>query len=98
MSWVWLVSGALGAIGLVGMLYKKTMLGIIVSIQMMVLGASVLFVATGSEAGTQTDGHSFAVFVIIGGLVQGIGGYALATRMFYLKNESTLSKIRELKR
>jgi NADH:ubiquinone oxidoreductase subunit K len=98
MSWTWLVSAALGAIGLIGLIYKKTMLGLIVSIQMMVLGAAVLFVLSGSETGAAAEGHSFGIFIVICGLAQTVGGYALATRMFYLKNDTALSELRSLKR
>jgi NADH:ubiquinone oxidoreductase subunit K len=98
MTFVWLLSGALGAIGLIGLIYKKTMLGLIVGIQIMILGAGALFVLSGSQSGMQTDGHSFAVFIVLGGLVQIVGGFALATRVFYLKNRTDVSDLRNLKR
>jgi NADH:ubiquinone oxidoreductase subunit K len=97
-NWTWMISAALGAIGLIGLIYKKTMLGLIVSIQVMVLGAAILFVLSGGEAGVAAEGHSFGVFIVICGLAQVVGGYALATRMFYLKNDATLSELRSLKR
>lgn len=95
---LWLVSAALGTIGMIGLIYKKTMLGMIVSIQMMVLGASVLFVLSGTESGAQLDGHVFAIFIVVGGIAQTAGAYALASRMFYLKNKTDVSELRELKR
>ena len=98
MNWGWAVSAALGGIGLAGLLYKKTMLGLIASIQLMVLGVGILFVFSGGEASMRMNGHSFAVFVVISGLVQSICGYALATRLFYLKNKTALSELRNLKR
>jgi NADH:ubiquinone oxidoreductase subunit K len=98
MNPVWLVPAALGAIGLVGLIYKKTILGLIVSIQVMVLGAAILFVLSGVTAGLPLEGHSFAVFIVFCGVLQSIGGYALATRMFYLRKRALVTELRELKR
>ena len=98
MNPVWLVPAALGAIGLVGLIYKKTILGLIVSIQLMVLGAAILFVLSGVAAGLPLEGHSFAVFIVFCGVIQSIGGYALATRMFYLRKRALVTELRELKR
>ena len=96
-DWIWIVSPALGAIGMIGLLYKKTMLGLIVSIQFMVLGACVLFVFSAAQA-MQMDGLAFAVLIVIAGLSQSIGSYALATRLFYLRNKTSVSELRSLKR
>lgn len=97
MDWLWIVSPALGGVGLIGLIYKKTMLGLIVSMQTMILGAAILFVFSASER-MQMDGLAFALFIVITGLVQSIGGYALATRLFYLKNGTSVSELRSLKR
>lgn len=98
MSLVWLLSGALGAIGIMGLIYKKTMLGLIVSIHVMLLGAAALFVLSGTESGMQIDGHSFGIFIVLGGAAQVVGGYALASRMFYLTSKTGVEDLRNLKR
>jgi len=101
MNPVWLVPASLGALGLIGLIYKKTILGLIVSIQLMVLGAAVLMVLSGVEAGLPLEGHSFAVFIVVSGVMQTVCGYALATRMFYLRRKTPgmeLRELRELKR
>lgn len=98
MNLVWILSGALGAVGLIGLIYKKTMLGLIVSIQLMILGGAALFVLAGHESGVPLDGFSFAAFIVFCGLAQTVGGYALATRMFYLKNKTSLNELRSLQR
>jgi NADH:ubiquinone oxidoreductase subunit K len=98
MNPVWLVPAALGAIGLIGLIYKKSVLGLIVSLQLMSLGAAVLFVLSGVEAGAPLEGHSFSILIVFSGVLQTVGGYALAARMFYLRKKASVTELRELKR
>jgi NADH:ubiquinone oxidoreductase subunit K len=96
-SLMWL-SAVLGGIGLFSLLYKKTILGLLVGIQLLTLGSTSLLVFAGASSGSFLEGHLFAFFIALSGLAQIAAGYALATRMFYLKGKTSLDELRSLKR
>jgi NADH:ubiquinone oxidoreductase subunit K len=96
-SLMW-VSAALGGVGLLALLYKKTILGLLVGTQLLMMGATTLLVFAGASAGALLEGHLFAFFIVLAGLAQMVAVYALATRMFYLKGKTSLDELRSLKR
>jgi NADH:ubiquinone oxidoreductase subunit K len=96
-SLMWL-SAALGGVGLFTLLYKKTLLGLLVGMQLLTLGATSLLVFAGASSGEILEGHLFAFFIVIAGVAQIVAGCALATRMFYLKSKTSLDELRTLKR
>lgn len=93
-----LISGLLGGLGLACVVSRKTLLGILVGIQLMVLGASMTFVLAGISSGARVSGHVVALFIVLGGVAQLVGGYALSVRLFYLKNKVEIHELRSLKR
>jgi NADH:ubiquinone oxidoreductase subunit K len=96
-SLMWL-SAALGGIGLMALLYKKTVLGLVVGMQLLTLGGTSLLVFAGASSGSSLEGHLFAFFIAVVGLAQMGAAYAVATRMFYLKGKTSLDELRSLKR
>jgi NADH:ubiquinone oxidoreductase subunit K len=96
-SLMWLPA-ILGGVGLFSLLYKKTILGLLVGIQLLTLGATSLLVFAGASSGSFLEGHLFAFFIALSGVGQIAAGYALATRMFYLKGKTSLDELRSLKR
>lgn len=91
------VAGVIGALGLVSILSRKTLLGVLIGIQILMLGASMMFVLAGISSGVRIEGHAVGFFVIIGGVAQLVAGYTLAIRMFYLKNKTEMQELRSLK-
>ena len=92
-----LVAGIIGGLGLVCMISRRTLLGLMVGIQLLVLGSTMIFVLAGISSGARVEGHLFGLFIALGGVAQLAGGYALAIRLFYLKNRSKMDELRSLK-
>lgn len=92
-----LVAGGIGALGLVCMIARRTLLGLMVGAQLLVLGSTMMFVLAGISSGQRVQGHLFGIFVALGGVAQLAGGYAIAIRLFYLKNRTRMDELRALK-
>lgn len=104
-----LVAGMIGGMGLVCVMSRRTLLGMMVGVQLLVLGASMIFVLSGiaaslgtAEAGpalgdARIQGHVVGLFIAIGGVAQLAAGYALVIRLFYLKNKIEINELRSLK-
>jgi NADH-quinone oxidoreductase subunit K len=92
-----LIAAALGGIGFACMLFRRTMLGMLIGIQLMVLGATMFFILAGVVSGAAIQGQLFGFFIILGGVAQIIVGYALAVRVFYLKKRVAMDELRTLK-
>lgn len=93
---IW-VAGLIGALGLVCIIYKRTLLGLLVGIHMLGLGSSVLFVFVGLLNGLNAKCYVFALFIILGGLAQLVVGYALGMRLFLIKKNTSLDDLQGLR-
>lgn len=94
---IWL-SGVIGGLGLACLIWRRTILGIMIGIQLLILGSTLVFVLAGISAGVRLEGHVVALFVTLGGVAQLVAGFALAVRLFYLRNKTDMSELRSLKR
>jgi NADH:ubiquinone oxidoreductase subunit K len=95
MMWLsWLIGG----VGLACLIWRKTLLGIMVGIQLLILGSTLVFVLAGISSGVRLEGHVVALFVVLGGVAQLVAGFALAVRLFYLRSKTEMSELRSLKR
>jgi NADH:ubiquinone oxidoreductase subunit K len=92
-----LVAGLIGALGLACVIARRTLLGVMVGVQLMVLGSTMMFVLAGISAGERVEGHLFGIFIALGGVAQLAGGYAIAIRLFYLKSRTKMDELRALK-
>lgn len=91
------VAAILGGMGLVCMLYRRTFLGILIGMQLLGLGASVIFILAGVSSGAVTQAHLFGLFIALGGIAQLVVGYALSVRFFYMKKRVEMEELRTLK-
>ncbi len=97
------VAGLIGAMGLVCVVSRRTLLGLLIGIQLMIIGATMMFVVAGIHAGTGPDGvarasgHVGGILIAVGGIAQLVAGFALAIRLFYLKNKIEMSDLKSLK-
>ena len=92
-----LIAGIIGGLGLACLISRQTMLGLLVGMQLLVLGATMIFVVAGISSGVRTEGHLFGFFVLLSGIAQLVGGYAIAIRLFYLKKRVRVDDLRSLK-
>ena len=94
MAWA---SALIGALGLVGIISRRTLLGTLVSIQVLILGATFAFVLAGITSSSRVEGSLFALFILLSGVAQLVSGYALTVRFFYLKKKTDMNELRPLK-
>ncbi len=92
-----LFSAVLGAMGLVSIVSRKSLLGVLVGVQLLVLGAGVAFVLSGISSEGRNEGHVFALFVVLGGVAQLVTGFAFAIRLYYLKRSIRMDHLRSLR-
>lgn len=91
------VAGLIGGLGLVAMISRRTLLGLLVGIQLLIIGSTMVFVISGLHSGLRVQGHIFGLFITLGGIAQLVVGYALAIRLFSLKKRISLDDLQALK-
>ncbi len=94
MMWV---AGIIGGLGLVCMISRKTLLGLLIGIQILVLGSTMMFVLAGISSDFRIQGYIFGFFITLGGVAQLVVGYSLAIRLFFLKKRISMDEIQALK-
>jgi NADH:ubiquinone oxidoreductase subunit K len=92
-----LIAGLIGGLGLVCMISRRTLLGLLIGMQLLVLGSTMMFVLAGVASGLRIDGCIFGMFITFGGVAQLVVGYALAIRLFFLKKKLSMEELQALK-
>ncbi|MCM2278028.1 MAG: NADH-quinone oxidoreductase subunit K [Oligoflexia bacterium] len=92
------VAGIIGGLGLVCIISRRTLLGILIGLQLLAIGAALVLVLAGVASGARVDGQVFGFLIVLSGLAQLAGGYALAVRFFYLKSKNDMEELRSLNR
>ena len=85
------------ALGLVCLMVRRTLIGALVGIQLLVLGASMNFVMSGIATDARQNGHIFALLIVLAGVAALSAGYAIAVRMFYLSEKVEMDELRTLR-
>ncbi len=85
MSYGLILAGILFVLGLAGLLMRRNLLFILVSIEIMLNGAGVAFVAAGSRWG-QPDGQIMFLFILAAAAAEVSVGLALLLRFFRQHN------------
>ncbi len=96
MNLLW-IAAAVGGIGLTCLVVRRTLLGVLIGAQLIILGATLMFVLTGIGTGHAAQGQVYALFTTMGGVAQLVAGTALAIRLFYLKRRTSLDDLKGLK-
>ena len=91
------LSAILVGLGLVNLLSRKTLIGVLMGVHLLCLGATLLFVAVGLSNGMPLEGHAFAIMIALGGMGQLVAGYAAAIRNYYLRSEAGMHGLKELR-
>jgi NADH:ubiquinone oxidoreductase subunit K len=92
-----IVAGLIGGLGLICILSKRTILGLLIGMQLLVLGSSLMFVMGGLQSDQPIQGHVFGLFITLGSMAQLGVGFSLALRLFYLRKRISLDELRTLK-
>lgn len=96
-----IVGFILGGLGLVCLMLKRSLLGILLGVQLLFYGGAVSFVLAGISAETfndmYRDGFLFGLFVLATGVAQLVIGFTAVTRLFYLKRTTRIDQVTTLR-
>jgi len=95
---IFLSCAVIAGFGLMALLTRKTLLGVLLGVQLLGLAGSLVFVVAGSQAGVALSGIVFAWLISISQVAVWVAGFALAGRFFLLRQSSKIEKAGELKR
>ena len=87
LNWYLILSANLFCLGIAGFLYRRTIITIFMSIELMLNGVNLSFV-TFSYKFKQVDGHIFTFFVMVVAAAEAAVGLAIILTVF--KNRQTL--------
>lgn len=87
LSWYLIVSAILFALGVAGFLYRKSIITVFMSIELMLNAVNLSFVAFSYEL-RRIDGHIYAFFVMVVAAAEAVVGLAIILTVF--KNRGTL--------
>jgi NADH-quinone oxidoreductase subunit K len=87
LSWYLLLSGILFSLGVAGFLFRKNIITIFMSIELMLNAVNLTFVAFSYQF-KQVDGHIFAFFVMVVAAAEAAVGLGIILTVF--KNRNTL--------
>ena len=87
LSWYLLLSAILFALGVAGFLFRKNIITVFMSIELMLNAVNLSFIAF-SYKHSQVDGHIFSFFVMVVAAAEAAVGLGIILTVF--KNRSTL--------
>jgi NADH-quinone oxidoreductase subunit K len=87
LSWYLLLSAVLFALGVAGFLFRKNIITVFMSIELMLNAVNLSFVAFAYQF-KQVDGHIFAFFVMVVAAAEAAVGLGIILTVF--KNRATL--------
>src|SRR5437667_11625948 len=88
LSWYLILSAVLFALGIAGFLFRKNIITVFMSIELMLNAVNLTFVAFSYEL-KQVSGHIFTFFVMVVAAAEAAVGFAIILTVF--KNRSTLN-------
>jgi NADH-quinone oxidoreductase subunit K len=87
-SWFLMLSAALFALGVAGFLFRRNIITVFMSIELMLNAVNLSFIAFAYQH-QQVDGHLFAFFVMVVAAAEAAVGLAIILTVF--KNRATLN-------
>lgn len=87
LSWYLILSAILFALGIAGFLYRKSVITVFMSIELMLNAVNLSFVAF-SYKWQRIDGHIYSFFVMVVAAAEAVVGLAIILTVF--KNRGTL--------
>lgn len=87
LSWYLMLSAVLFALGVAGFIYRKSVITVFMSIELMLNAVNLSFIAFSYQL-RQIDGHIYAFFVMVVAAAEAAVGLAIILTIF--KNRGTL--------
>ena len=94
-NWYFVLSTALFAIGLLGILTQKSGIRILMCVEMMLNASNINFVAFGSTSG-QMNGFVYAFFIIAIAAAEAAVGLAIFVNLYRVRQTIDLDQVRSL--
>ena len=91
-----ILAGILFALGLAGLLMRRNLIFILMSIEIMLNGTGVAFVAAGSRWG-QPDGQIMFLFILAMAAAEVSVGLALVLRLYHLHHDLDVDAASEMR-
>ena len=88
LSWYLILSAVLFALGVAGFLFRRSIITVFMSIELMLNAVNLSFIAFSYQL-QQVDGHLFAFFVMVVAAAEAAVGLAIILTVF--KNRNTLN-------
>ena len=92
-----ILSAVLFILGAMGVLLRRNAILLFMSVELMLNASNLNFVAFNQQHGQQSDGHIFALFVIIVAVCEAAVGLAIVLRVYKYYNTSVPDEIADLK-
>lgn len=88
LAWYLILSAVLFALGIAGFLFRKSIITVFMSIELMLNAVNLTFIAFSYQL-KQVNGHIFSLFVMVVAAAEAAVGLAIILTVF--KNRSTLN-------
>lgn len=96
LSWYLLLSAVLFALGVAGFLFRKNIITVFMSIELMLNAVNLSFIAF-SYKFRQVDGHIFAFFVMVVAAAEAAVGLGIILTVFKNRNTLQIDEVSSLK-
>ena len=92
-----LVGAAFFVIGVVNIMLKRNMVGVLVGGHLVFTGLVLCFVFAGGATGGEVQAQEVAFFILLSGVAQVGAGLVLALKIFELKKGTAVEELKDLK-
>jgi NADH-quinone oxidoreductase subunit K len=96
LSWYLILSAVLFALGVAGFLFRRSVITLFMSIELMLNAVNLSFIAFSYQL-QQVDGHLFAFFVMVVAAAEAAVGLAIILTVFKNRNTLNVDEVNSMK-
>jgi NADH-quinone oxidoreductase subunit K len=96
LSWYLILSAVLFALGVAGFLFRRSIITVFMSIELMLNAVNLTFIAFSYQL-QQVDGHLFAFFVMVVAAAEAAVGLAIILTVFKNRNTLNIDEVSSMK-
>jgi NADH-quinone oxidoreductase subunit K len=96
LSWYLILSAVLFALGVAGFLFRRSVITVFMSIELMLNAVNLSFIAFSYQL-QQVDGHLFAFFVMVVAAAEAAVGLAIILTVFKNRNTLNVDEVNSMK-